>query len=403
MRTPRPSRRRATTLAPARTRTEQPRGRGPRRPRRGAGRHNAGAGSVLALALLACCAAPLEDGFQARLDEGRLTAAETYHQSLLTQLGDAWNDRDLDRMEQLLAQPRAGAAPEQEWRYQRFDALWREESVRQRGWARLGFRLLAAEGADADDERDFTMSERRRVALVIDPIEGHEAVLQAVGPDGVHSRVFLDAIVEDLLADGSRLTRKVPDTIPIREDLVLTHAAPFVVDLPPLFEPSPEVYVRSIRIEGRILAAGFRWDGDALGVGQLLLDPLEYHRFPKGFKVIRAQPLKTLANALLAPDRYAGHVLVACWFLVRDGSDEDRERAVDHLCAALPTAPLEAEPTLLWALNRLVTKGGPLARDRDGWLGWAQSHGRGERRLPKPEAGGGDAEDGAGDGGRKDG
>lgn len=336
---------------------------------------------LLFVLLLQACTAVTGSDFLARKKNGDLTSAERYHESLLTQLGDAWNARDLDRMNSLLDKSRLGAAPEQVWRYEQFETMYQDAWVHLVGFERMGFYVVhnkggasaqpSQSGAEGPASKDFTMGERSRVLLKIEPIEGHGGKVLAKGPEGQRSTVFLEMQITDVLADGSRTQGTSPMKLQLDKDITFTTDAPYELEIPLIQEPDPDVYIRTVRLRGDLFPAGMIYDETHMKTGRFVLKELTFTRYPTGFRRIRAAPLKTLRNALEASARYRGHILISAHFIHRDSRKADVDKAVDLILASLPSAPPQAEPTLLYALQILVPEGGPLSRDRDGWLHWA--------------------------------
>ena len=328
--------------------------------------------------LLPACASMTGSDFEQRRKDGELTSAERYHESILTQLGDAWNERDLERMNTLLEKSRRGAAEEQLWRYERFENLYQDAWVHMVGFEKMGFFVSKKGGKVGDVEtdlagRDITMGERNRVVLMIYPAPGHSGKIQAVGEGGQRSTVFLELYIEDVLADGSRTQGTSPMQLPLGEDIVFSTDKPYELEIPLIQEPDPDVYIRRVRLRGDLFPAVLVYDDRVMKTGRFPLQELKFTRYPTGFRKIRGQPLKTLTNALKAPARYRGHILICAHFVARDGSKQDVDKALDLILGALPSAPPLAESTILYALQMLVPTGGPKARDRDGWLRWASA------------------------------
>jgi len=326
--------------------------------------------------LLPACSSISGSDFEQRRKDGNLTSAERYHENILSQLGDAWNERDLERMNTLLEKSLRGAAEEQLWRYERFENLYLDAWVHMVGFEKMGFYVSKEGGKKGAVEKgvagmDITMTERNRVVLMIYPAPGHSGKILAKGDGGQRSTVFLELYIEDVLVDGSRTQGTSPIQLPLGEDIVFSTEEPYELEIPMIQEPDPDVYIRRVRLRGDLFPATLVYDDKELKTGRFVLQELSFTRYPTGFRKIRAQPVKTLGNALKAPARYRGHILICSHFIHRDGSKQDVEKALDLILGSFPSSPPVAESTILYALQMLVPEGGPKSRDRDGWLRWA--------------------------------
>jgi hypothetical protein len=163
---------------------------------------------------------------------------------------------------------------------------------------------------------------------------------------------------------------------------VISERTPFALPVPPLDAPRGDVQIRRVRLEGAMLLAGLSSADTEVPLSRLDLAPIEVMRFPRGFRAVRAAPLKILRIALGRPADHLGHILVASWFLARDGTVEDRTAATGDLIELLRAGPATAEKTALACLLMITGPAAPSRRDREGWLLWWASSRDGRARVP---------------------
>ena len=282
---------------------------------------------------------------------------------MLSQIAEACNERDLERMARLLDQPRGGATAAQRQRFETFARLFAAGLIEDGGFARQGFFAPAAAA-------DLEMDEPCRVELVLAPVAGESYRIRRRGPDGGRTTIMVEIAIEDFLEDGGRVSTSQPWRHGPTSDLLLSAEQPFRLEVPELPAPGPVVKIRRLSFHGRVFAAGFESGGEVLPITRLELAPLSLTRFPKGFRKVAEDPTKVLAIALQAPATHQGHVLVASWLIARDGSREAKERALAALVETLRSGPASAEKTVLACLPRIAAGDAPAQRDREAWLRW---------------------------------
>ncbi|MAE75881.1 MAG: hypothetical protein CMJ85_03305 [Planctomycetes bacterium] len=326
---------------------------------------------LIAVVLGACAVSNLEP------PQGEQSPAEAWQDSVLVQLADAWRDRDLTRIRSLLAQPRAGANAAQQARFATFERLVVGLDVEQNAFVRRGF--VHAHPVGGDEPPDLEMDEVCPVRLVLRPAAGYKLAVKARGPNNAKTTLVVNLAVEDVLEDGSRVSAAVPSRRLLSADVGLTAGKPLEFNVPPpAAMPGPEVKMRTETYSAVLYPAGFESDGVAVLVARILLDPLVLRRFPRGFRAVRAQPLKTLGMALTRPAEHLAHVLVASRFLARDGDAKSKRNATAKLIELLRTGPETAEKTARESLLWLAGKDAPAQRDRDAWLRWWEFRRRGQ-------------------------
>lgn len=325
---------------------------------------------LLALCLMAvsCASTTDEEAKPAEPDP-----ALAWHESLLGQLGEAWSERDLDRMETLLSQPRAGATAEQVQRYETFGVLLESGRVLDSGFVAAGFALRAPERLDGGRmPPDLEFGQSAPLELRIQASEGRSYRVAKSLDNGARTRFVLTTRFEDLRVDGSIARSAIPYRFAAQRDIEISHDAPFLIELPPLPRVPTDVLMRKVRVEGRLVCASFELDGRALVVPKIELDAAEFSCFLKGFRTskVRSDPLAVLKVAARDPARFAPHLLTASFFVRRDFGAKDRRAATSLLVEAL-RARSSAQRTIRAALLRVVGEAAaPELRDRDGWLRW---------------------------------
>ena len=336
---------------------------------------------MVAACTLSACTLPPEDlaaGAEAPTEpvEAReaaanpLQAAARWQESLLEQLAEAWAERDVDRMEQLLGQPRRGASPGQVVRFATFASLLAAARVQADGFAHCGFAIskLAVRGS----QQDFELGEPVPLELRIQAAAGEQYRIPSSYDGGVRTTFLLTTRVEDWRVDGSILANSTPYHFAAKRQLMIGDEKPFVLPLPPLPKPSAGVLIRKVKIEGALLCASFVHRGKRLAIPRLDFEALEYARFPKGFRTskVRSDPLAVLKVAARDPARFASHILVASYFLARDFDMAKRKQGLPYLIEGLRRGAA-AEKTLRASLLLVAGKqNAPAVRDRDAWLRW---------------------------------
>lgn len=293
-------------------------------------------------------------------------ALETWHENLIGQIAASYREEDLERTQQLLENKRDGANPDQRRRYASLDELLFVALIRKDGFSELGF-VGSVKEKDGSSRTEFSMKEEHGFALLLQPKSENQGKILAVNASGTRSTLIIDVDVEDWLEDGSKFKHRLPRSYVPTEDILMDAQHPYRLPLPH-FTASPQVFIRRVKVRARFLLAGMYWNGKKAPMSQIKFEPIEFYRFAKGFRSVRAAPLKTLTTVAKRAEKYLGHILVASWFLDRHAGPKERKEAVGILIELLRSGRQAAEPTVLAALKFLVKDA--TAHDRDGWLRW---------------------------------
>ncbi|MFQ5506887.1 MAG: hypothetical protein ACE5F1_19115, partial [Planctomycetota bacterium] len=229
---------------------------------------------------------------------------------------------------------------------------------------RRGFVLGSAEHPASDQE----LGGAQELALVLAPSEPNQVVIPFRGKDGSRSRLVLQSEIEDLLLNGSRVVAKTPRTLSFQRDLRVSHEVPLIIPLPELPRPGPQVLLRRVSYHGSLLPAAFEWNGKPVGLPRIHFAPLSLNLLPKGFQRVKDAPLQALGAAVR--EGSVARVLLASWFLERDGKPEEKTKALPELIRFLRRSPPQLEPAARTCLELLAGEDGPLSQDREGWLRW---------------------------------
>jgi len=302
-------------------------------------------------------------------DSNNRENARAYHQSVLRQLEQAWQSRDLTTMQRLLSISRAGADAEQSRRYAGFEQLLAGSEIELDGFERRGFFVVRDPKVKARDA-DMSFTEAERFTLVLRPTIEHNGRILAHGRDGVASRLVFVVEFNDLLENGSRTTTNLPQRLTFKRDFELSNEHPLEIPLPKIETPAPTVMVRRLRFHGYVLPAAFEWDGNQLSLPRLELQPLEITMFPKGFRAIRKQPLRVLRIVSGNAEERRGHLVVASWFVDRDGTAKQKDAALGILIELLRSGSALLDPTVRTCLQMIAGDQAPVRQDRDSWLRW---------------------------------
>jgi len=315
----------------------------------------------LVLLLASCSVAPLREEPTA----GELALA-AYHEDILRQVADAYREKDFDRVQQLLSNKRDGATAMQRQRFASFDELLLVSLIRRDGFASLGF-VSSTKEKDGSPRTEFSMKEPHGVALVLQPKAENKGRILARNAAGTRSTVIIEASVEDWSKDGSRFENRLPRSYVLAKDIEMDAEHPCRLPLPE-FSAAPAIFIRRIQVRARLLLAAMQWNGVKAKMNQLKFGPIEFYRFAKGFRNVRRRPLETLVTVSKQVEGYLGHVLVASWFLGRNGKADEKKKAIGILIDLLRAGRQGSESTLLTALGFIVKDA--KAHDRDGWLRW---------------------------------
>ena len=317
---------------------------------------------VGAIALLGSSCASTQEGEE-------LSPEQRWHESMLSQLGEAWSDRDVDRMKSLLDKSRDGASRNQVERYATFEGLLGAAQIERGGFAYRGVFAFDKGEPSKAELPDLAMDAPVDLRLRIETTPDVSLRIKA-RHGSAKSMLLVTMKVVDILDTGSSLLSEQPFRHEFEADLLLDAKNKLELALPPLPAPGPRVQIRQVSYEGVLVCAALEKDGVPVPLPRFDLRPLTLTRLPKGFEAVRAKPLRTLRVALGQASQYRAHVLVASWLLARDGNAKDREAAMAALVEQLRSGPLAAEKVALLSLEYLAQDEAPMRRDREGWLRW---------------------------------
>ncbi|MEZ5965285.1 MAG: hypothetical protein R3F56_15740 [Planctomycetota bacterium] len=291
-----------------------------------------------------------------------------YYQSVVTQLQQAWIDRDRAYLARLLdTHDRADAPPWAQERMQVFRNILTvmdfEETVRDRG------RLDLPEPLPA-------LGEPLRLTMRLGPLPG-VAVRLLGGDDPARARFILVFRLVDRDAFG--------DEVANSNNLVLDLSAPVdfaagqAVEVPVAVDvPSQGSILRRVELEVFWMPGHVEIDGINLPNRKVRCAVGQCELLPRGIDKVEAQPRVVLEAALRLGDAaHFPHVYLAARELARAGSDADRETATAKLVDRVRLGSSVQARSAMAALGLLHPDAVRAAADRTAWLQWwAQRAGR---------------------------
>lgn len=302
--------------------------------------------------------------------------AQRFHESVLAGLREAWVERDLERMDNLLSTSRAGATPEQVESYTSYDVLVASAFVETAGFQFKGFRFLNVDTLDGGRvPPDLELSQEAPLELRIQAQAGASYRIPRQEADAV-TRFVITTHFEDYHVDGSVARSATPYRFSAQRDLVITDDEPFVIPLPTLPTAPDGVLFRKLRVEGVLFCAAFyetlESGTEARMLPRLELESLSAMQFLAGFRTskVRSAPLEVLTVAAQEPGRFAPHLLTASFFVARDGVRAEKDRATGLLVEALRRSSAAAKAIMAALLLVVGEDEAPKLRDRDAWLRW---------------------------------
>ena len=287
-------------------------------------------------------------------------AVDDYYASILTQMREAYGDRDPGRLESLLAMHDREDAPE--WAalaMSQYRALLRA----------LGFELeLQRVSRLGSGDAELFLDSRPQLLHEIGPVPGGRARLS--GREDEHPARFEVAVrVFDEDAFGARIEASSRLTLVPGAAVELDQGAlvlPFAVDLPP-----GTGVLRILKVEVDLLPGQVAVADEVLPHRRVTCVRKELVLYPRGIDAIRKRPLATLREALRRGEpAYFRHVALAVRFL----PEAERATAVDLLVARVRLGTSEQALVAMAALAHLTQAGIPIG-DREGWLRWRQNAG----------------------------
>lgn len=305
-----------------------------------------------------------------------VSPAVRFHEGVLERLRDAWVERDVDLMANLLATSRVGATAEQLASYESYETLRASGVVEASGFRDKGFRFVDADKLDGGRvPPDLELGQEAPLELRIGASPGFTFRIPKAAGDAV-TRFVITTHFEEWRVDGSVTRSETPYRFAAQRDLKIEGDVPFVIPLPSLPEASDGILFRTVRVDGALFCAAFvekTEDGEASRmIPRIDLEPARATQFLAGFRTskVRSAPVDVLAVATRDPGRFAPHLLTASYFLARDGDSAAKEKGMPLLIEALRRTSA-ARKTVLAALLLVAGEDdAPKMRDRDAWLRW---------------------------------
>lgn len=293
-----------------------------------------------------------------------------FYESLLAQMLEAHQDRDLPRLRTLLE----GVAPlaQPDWvapRIAGFDALscglQFELATEQKGRLSEVEPVAAADGIAPLPRTSIGSELVYEFELPAPP--GGPWRLGAVGePDPVAFQVAL--VVREHFLDGTE--KKLEDADVIRLDRAIELAdeplrLPVRIDL-----GASECVRREVELSVQLLPGYVRRGDLRAPVRTTLVASGRALQWPPGHEVIRTAPLRTLQNAQRLGDRaHFKHVRLAAEFAPPTERPEVERALMEWVRLGRPDQALVA----MAALRAITERGAPVVGDRDAWLSWWES------------------------------
>ncbi len=290
---------------------------------------------------------------------------DVYYRSIVAQLQECLVERDLDRLDALLAQHDTAIAPD--WAASAMLSFrFFGRSLRVEEWCASQASLSV---------RGETPGLGADVPLVLRIPAGAPEPLTLPGRDAevAPTRFLVSARFVDRDAAGSRSVASAQDIVTLLRDAELqSDGLELPFDVPGL---PPSGCERVLELTCDVLPGARLLDGEPVPGHRLRLASLRVESFPLGVERVRAEPLATLRAAIEGRDRrHFDHV----WLASRFVSQEQREAADELLIGAVRLGPpdlaLVAGACLREAWNSQLAPG-----DRDGWLAWWQDRRRAAR------------------------
>lgn len=290
-----------------------------------------------------------------------------FYESLLSQMLEAHQDRDLPRLQSLLAGCAPLALPD--WVAPRIEGftglahgLHFELATEQRGRLREVDPAPAGEGVAALSRASIGAPLVYELELPVP--DGGPWRLGAVSePDPVAFQVAL--VVREHFLDGTQKKIEDADVVRLDHAVELDDEAlrlPVRVDL-----GASEAVRREIELEVRLLPGYVRRGDVRAPVRNTLVATATARQWPPGHEVIRTAPLRTLQNAQRLGDRdHFKHVRLAAEFAGTEERAEVERSLMEWVRLGRPDQSLVAMATL----RAIVPDGAPAIGDRDGWLSW---------------------------------
>jgi hypothetical protein len=292
-------------------------------------------------------------------------AAVAFYTNVLTQVHEAFVDRDLELLRGVLATHDRASAPDwvraQLSRYRTL-AAGLEFELHVEEVAELAQEAPAALGESVGFEFRVPTSPRPDVSI---PGSGGEGGLGPV-------RFLVRCEVEDFDCLGGRSRRAFSELLELpesedfssRDGLVM----PFEID-----GADAEGAYRRLRVEVDMMPGAILIGGVPVPIHRVACADAELALYPRGVELIRDNPYTNLREGLRSGDpAHFNHVFLAAHFM----TDEFREDAVRQLIGHLRLGRPEQQQVIMASLSVLV---GEEFRLREDWLRWWQRRAAGGR------------------------
>lgn len=301
---------------------------------------------------------------------GAAQPGDVYYDSVVTQLQQAWLDRDRAHLARLLDLHDRSDAPA--WAQERMRAFRRVLSV-------MEFETVVQDGGKLELPEPLpALGEPLRLAVRLGPLPGVRVRLPG-GDDPARARFVLVFRMRDHdcfgteLSNSSNVVVDLPQAIDFGAGQTLD--LPLAVDVADAGSIRREVEFEVFWMPGHVEIDGQRQPNRrvrcAHGACELL---------PRGHEQVVAQPLAVLRTALRLGDAlHFAHVYLAARRLASAGSVEDRQAATAALVDRVRLGSAAQARNAMAALAELQPDALPAGADRAGWLQWwAQQapHGR---------------------------
>lgn len=290
--------------------------------------------------------------------------AYQYHASILKQADEAWKEGAYERLSQLLKGSRSGASPAQMERYRLMEGMLQAKLLLSKGLRVHGFAAVCAKPSSVlkiPGLTAFHLDAPYEIELRLRAGNGQKGVF---GVEKAVSLLVVEGSFVDTLSDGGQIRRTFPLTlrIPGRHEI---DSQGWRMPLPGPGFPSNRVLIRKVQLRGKLFCKGLQWNGVAVPLSKIPLQPTRFFLLPKGTEGIQKDPLAVLKLALKAPLKKGPHLLVATFLCGLNPTT--RKAAKKILASSLAEENLAAE-SLLHRAFRLLSwaseKTGPESWER---------------------------------------
>ncbi len=273
-----------------------------------------------------------------------------FHASILTQADEAWRQGDLQRLSELLKGSRAGVTADQATRYQLLEGMLQAKLLLSKGLAFHGFMARCAQESAVLKIKGLTafhLDAPYELELMLRSGKGQSG---AFGVGKAASLLVVEGSFVDTLSDGGQVRRTFPLTlrVPGRKKI---DPKGWRMPIPGPGFPSNRVLIRKVQLRGQLFCQALEWNGVAVPLTKIPLEPLTIFLLPKGTEAIQKDPLGVLKTALKTPLKKGPHLLVATFLCGLE--PQTRKAAKKILASSLAEENLAAESLLRRAFRLL--------------------------------------------------